>query len=217
MAAARPLLNKCRGCTTSRQARPNSLCHGPQTVGLHLSRKWRARPGHVSPPDPCSYQGPLRSGTLLRFGPTRRLQTYIYRGPMSFCGGPDLLGCAVSPCHVAPFSLPMWWGQAPSLVWLGDVAWVWRLHVVEEGTPDLGYRQWSSGPPQRRMRACRRDQSLVGGWTAAPARLLLQLLLARLWPCQLLRLFPRLTGPCPSYLMALLGHARSCLESLHWF
>jgi hypothetical protein len=35
----------------------------------------------------------------------------------------------------------MWWGQAPSPVWLGDVAWVQRLHAVEEGTPDLGYRQ----------------------------------------------------------------------------
>jgi hypothetical protein len=29
----------------------------------------------------------------------------------------------------------------PSPVWLGDVAWVRRLHAVEEGTPDLGYRQ----------------------------------------------------------------------------
>jgi hypothetical protein len=26
-------------------------------------------------------------------------------------------------------------------VWLGDVAWVQRLYAVEEGTPDLGYRQ----------------------------------------------------------------------------
>jgi hypothetical protein len=70
-----------------------------------------------------------------------------------------------------------------------------RLHAVEEGTPDLGYRQWPPGPPQGRMRACRWDQSPIGGWTAAPTRLLLQLQPARLWPCQLLRLFPRLTGP----------------------
>jgi hypothetical protein len=67
-----------------------------------------------------------------------------------------------------------------------------RLHAVEEGTPDLGYRQWPPGPPQGRMRACRWDQSPIGGWTAAPTRLLLQLQPARLWPCQLLRLFPRL-------------------------
>jgi hypothetical protein len=25
-------------------------------------------------------------------------------------------------------------------VWPGDVTWVRRLHAVEEGTPDLGYR-----------------------------------------------------------------------------
>jgi hypothetical protein len=33
------------------------------------------------------------------------------------------------------------WGQAPSSAWLGDVAWVRRLHAIGEGTPDLGYRQ----------------------------------------------------------------------------
>ena len=74
--AARLFLNKCRGCTTSRQVRPGSLCHGPQAAGLRLSGKWRARPAHVSAPDPCSYQGPPRSGTLLEFGPTRGLWTY---------------------------------------------------------------------------------------------------------------------------------------------
>jgi hypothetical protein len=91
----------------------------------------------------------------------------MHRGPVSFCGGPDLLGCVVSPCHVAPFGLPMRWGQASSPVWLGVVAWVRRLHAVEEGTPDLGYRQWPPGPPQGRMRACRWGQSLIGGWTAS--------------------------------------------------
>jgi hypothetical protein len=35
----------------------------------------------------------------------------------------------------------MRWGQASSPARLGDVAWVRRLHTVEEGTPDLGYRQ----------------------------------------------------------------------------
>jgi hypothetical protein len=155
--AARLFLNKCRGCTTSRQVRPGSLCHGPQAAGLRLSEKWRARPAHVSAPDPCTYQGPPCSGTLLGFGPTRRLRTYMYRGSVSFCGGPDLLGCVVFPCHVAPFGLPMWWGQASSSAWLGEVAWVRRLHDVGEGTPDLGYRQWPLVPPQGRMRACRWD------------------------------------------------------------
>jgi hypothetical protein len=63
-------------------------------------------------------------------------------GVRTYPGASDLLGCVVSPCHVAPFGLPMRWGQAPSPVWLGDVAWVRRLHAVEEGTPDLGYRQF---------------------------------------------------------------------------
>jgi hypothetical protein len=132
-------------------------------VGLRLSEKWRARPRHVSAPDPCSYQGPPRSGTLLGFGPTRRLWTYMYRGSVSFCGGPNLLGCVVAPCHVAPFGLPMRWGQASSPVWLGDVAWVRRLYAVEVGTPDLGYRQWPPGvaakaktPPFARGLRCSR-------------------------------------------------------------
>jgi hypothetical protein len=60
---------------------------------------------------------------------------------VSFYGGPVLLGCVAFSCHVAPFGLPMRWGQASSTAWLGDVAWVRRLHAVEEGTPDLGYQQ----------------------------------------------------------------------------
>jgi hypothetical protein len=59
---------------------------------------------------------------------------YVFRGPMSFRGGPALLGCGVFPCHVAPFGLPIWWGQARSSVWLRDVALVQSLHVVGEGT-----------------------------------------------------------------------------------
>jgi hypothetical protein len=161
---------------TLRQVRLGSLCHGPQAVGLRLSGKWRAKPAHVSALDPCSYQGLPCSGTLLGFGPTRRLRTYMYRSPVPFCGGPYLLRYVVFPCHVAPFGLLMWWGQAPSSAWLGDVARVRRLHVVGEGTPDLGCRQWPPVPPQGRMRACRWDQSLISGWIVAPARLLPQLL-----------------------------------------
>jgi hypothetical protein len=52
-----------------------------------------------------------------------------------------ILGCVVFSFHVALFGLPMRWGQAPSSAWPGDVAWVRRLHAVEEGIPDLGYRQ----------------------------------------------------------------------------
>jgi hypothetical protein len=103
-----------------------------------------------------------------------------------------ILGCVVFSYHVAPFGLPIRWGQAPSSAWPGDVAWVWCLHAVEEGTPDLGYRQWPPGLPQERIRSCWWGQSLIGGWHAAPARLLVQLLSARLWsrrwPCPFSRL-----------------------------
>jgi hypothetical protein len=64
---------------------------------------------------------------------------YVYRGPVSFRGGPALLGCGVFPCHVAPFDLPIRWGQARSSYGLRDVALVRSLHVVGEGTPDFGY------------------------------------------------------------------------------
>jgi hypothetical protein len=40
-------------------------------------------------------------------------------------------------------------------------------------------------PLQKRMRACRWDQGLVGGWTAASIRPLLQLLSVCLWSYQL--------------------------------
>jgi hypothetical protein len=43
------------------------------------------------------------------------------------------------------------------------------LHTVVRGTPNPGYRQWPPGPPQGRMRACRRGQSLTGDRLAAPA------------------------------------------------
>jgi hypothetical protein len=65
-------------------------------------------------------------------------------------GGPDLLRCGVFPCHVAPFGLPIRWGQAPSSAWLGDIAWVQCLHAVREDTPDLGYRQ----KPMQVIRGC---------------------------------------------------------------
>jgi hypothetical protein len=64
----------------------------------------------------------------------------MYRGSVSLYGNLNLLRWVVSPCHVVPFGLPTRWGQALFPAWLGDVAWVWHLHVVEEGTPDLGYR-----------------------------------------------------------------------------
>jgi hypothetical protein len=66
-------------------------------AGFRLSGERRARPGHVSAPDPCLCRGPLRPGTLLRPRPhlggpdmsPRELRARTHRGPMFFCGGPD--------------------------------------------------------------------------------------------------------------------------------
>jgi hypothetical protein len=40
----------------------------------------------------------------------------------------------------------MQWGQAPSSAWPGDVAWVRRLHAVEEGTPYFRVPTVAPGP-----------------------------------------------------------------------
>jgi hypothetical protein len=66
-------------------------------AGFRLSGERRARPGHVSAPNPCLCRDPLRLGTLLRPGPhsggpdmsPRELQARTHRGPVSLCGGPD--------------------------------------------------------------------------------------------------------------------------------
>jgi hypothetical protein len=160
-------------------------------AGLCLSGKRRARPGHVSAPDPYSCWDPPRLGTLPRPGP-------YSKGPRAYprylacplgssglvrtgvrCPSVEIrthrctLGSIIFPCHVVPLDLPMWWGRVLLSVWPGGVVRVQRLHTVEEGTPDSGYQQWPPSPPQRRMRVCRWGQSLIGGWPAAPARLLM--------------------------------------------
>jgi hypothetical protein len=89
-------------------------------------------PGSSSFRDLAEVRTLLGGSVLIRTGvrcPSVEVQTPRY-----------IQGCVVFPCHVAPFGLPMRWGQAPSSAWPGDVAWVRRLHAVEEGTPDLGYR-----------------------------------------------------------------------------
>jgi hypothetical protein len=80
--------------------------------------------------------------------PSWELRTCTHSGLVSCCGGPDpvyILGCITFPCHVVPLDLPMWWGRVPFSVWPGGVARVRRLHAVEEGTPNSGYRQNPSG------------------------------------------------------------------------
>jgi hypothetical protein len=73
-------------------------------AGLRLSGERRARPGHVSAPDPYSCRGPPHPRTLPRPGPYSEgpgahprdptcllweLRTCTYRGPVSLCGGPE--------------------------------------------------------------------------------------------------------------------------------
>jgi hypothetical protein len=128
-------------------------------VGLCLSGERRAGPGRVSAPDPYSSRGPPHPGTLPRPGPYSEGPGAYPRDPTCLLGSSGLvctgvwcpyvgvrtqwciLGCTISPCHVVPLDLPMRWGQVPSSVWPGGVARVRRLHAVEEGTPDSGYRQ----------------------------------------------------------------------------
>jgi hypothetical protein len=76
---------------------------------------------------------------------------YVYRGPVSFCGVRTYRDVVSLLATWRPLARLTWWGQAPSSAWLGDVAWVRRLHAVGEGTPDLGYRQCPPVPPQGRM------------------------------------------------------------------
>jgi hypothetical protein len=66
-------------------------------AGFRLSGERRARPGHVSAPDPCSCRGPLCPGILpgprpysggLGMSP-RELRARIHRGLVFLCGGPD--------------------------------------------------------------------------------------------------------------------------------
>jgi hypothetical protein len=66
-------------------------------AGFCLSGERRARPEHVSAPDPCLCRGPLRPGTLSRLGPhsggpdmsPRELRARTHRGPVFLCGGSD--------------------------------------------------------------------------------------------------------------------------------
>jgi hypothetical protein len=52
------------------------------------------------------------------------------------------LGCIILPRHVVPLGLSTWWGQVPLSVRPGGVVRVQRLHTIEDGTPDSGYRQY---------------------------------------------------------------------------
>jgi hypothetical protein len=129
----------------------------------------RVSPGPLLMPGSSSFRDLAEVQTLLGGSKLIRIEV---RFPSVEVQTPRyILGCVVFPCHVAPFGLPMRWGQAPSSACPRDVAWVQRLHAVEEGTPILGYRQW---PPAR----LRRGYDPVGG-----ARVLLAVGLLLLRAC----------------------------------
>jgi hypothetical protein len=85
--------------------------------------------------------------------PARRFGLCI-QGSITFPWGSgptiDTMEYIVSSDHMAAPVLPTWWDQALFTTWLKAAAWTPRLHTVVRGTPDLGYRQWPSGPPQGR-------------------------------------------------------------------
>jgi hypothetical protein len=109
----------------------------------------------------------------------------VYTGVSTFPWGSRITGDASEYVtfsgHMAASDPPMWWGQVLLLAQssrprLGRVmAWshiqlfyqaTKNSHVgtvfytAVRGTLVSGYRQWPPGPPQGRMRACRRGQSL---------------------------------------------------------
>jgi hypothetical protein len=112
---------------------------------------------------------------------------HAHRGPASSRPDSVISENATLTAHKIPLRL--------FSAWLWVAAQTSCLYTVVRGTPNLGYQQWPPGPPQGRMRACRWGQSLTGDRLAAPARLLMQLLPARLWSRRLPCLFPWLTGP----------------------
>jgi hypothetical protein len=152
-------LHDCMGLTSGspRWLMSRATSHAA-AAGLRLRGKRRARPRHVPASDPYSCRGPPGPRTLPRPGPYSQGPGAYPRGLACPLGSSGLvctgvrypstevrthrctLGSIIFPCHVVPLDLPMWWGRVPLPMWPGGVVWVQRLHTVEEGTPDSGYR-----------------------------------------------------------------------------
>jgi hypothetical protein len=147
---------------TLHQARPAGLCHGPHATRQQRAFAWAGSVGQGL--DTCQHRTSTHAGVLLVPGPCQdpdltggSLELYLrdpacppgssgpihigVRCPLEVRTHRCTSGCIIFPCHVVPLVLPMWWGQEPLSVWPGGVVWVQRLHTVEEGTPDSGYRQ----------------------------------------------------------------------------
>jgi hypothetical protein len=98
-------INKCRGCTTFRQGRPGSLCHGPQAAGLLLSGKRRRGP-HT-----CQRRTPAHTRVLLASGPCWSSDLpegsgLVYRGPVSLRGVWPYWGVVSFPATWLPLACP---------------------------------------------------------------------------------------------------------------
>jgi hypothetical protein len=85
------------------------------------------------------------------------------QGPDTFPWGSrptvSTLEYIVSSGHVVAPEPPTWRGRVLFTARLEIVARAPCIHTVVRGTPDSGYRQWPSGPPQGRIRAYRWGQS----------------------------------------------------------
>jgi hypothetical protein len=127
----------------------------------------------VSGPDPTQ-RGPVTPVKVLdltqRFGPyTQGSDTF----PWGSGSNVDIPEYIVFSCHMATPEPSTWWGQVLFTTRLEIAVWAPCLHIVVRGTLVSGYRQWSPGPPQGRIRACKWGQSLIGDWRAASVRLLM--------------------------------------------
>jgi hypothetical protein len=130
---------------------------------------------------PFQGSGPYTRGSWTKLGGP----DCIFRGPTPSHGGMDSLLMPWSitlsldtwrprtcPCggvrrYCGPRVVARGWSESwPGPTYssfttrLRGAAWVLCLYTVVRGTLVSGYRQWPSGPPQGRMRACRWGQSL---------------------------------------------------------
>jgi hypothetical protein len=133
----------------------------------------------------CEWPGPHTDGSethprgpvCARGGPgpypeVRSVYTRVRHFPMGSGPTVDTLEYIVFSGHAAAPEPSMWWGRVLFTTRLETAVWVPRLITVVRGTLVLGHRQWPTGPPKGRIRACRWGQSLIGDWCAASVRLL---------------------------------------------
>jgi hypothetical protein len=181
--AVRLLRNKCRDHVAQSpyvMHRPLAYVTGNMPRGsIRPLTEWgaealRIEPGHTSTPDPCLSHGTSSLGTLLwvvrsSLGGVRTLSNgsrllYFgspggaYGGPVP-CGSNDVVSeNATLTAHEIPLGL--------FSARLRVVAQASCLYAAVRGTPNPGYQQWPSGPPQGRM--CGRTSQVIGPTCTCP-------------------------------------------------